>query len=343
MLSLLIFTFLFEIKIRNTLNRNRNIKIGMVVLLSLFALVWGLNFLKGLNLFKVEKKYNVIFEKVGGLENSTRVMLNGFQVGQVESVEFNTTTFNIHVGIVLSENIRIPLKSVARIVSSDLMGTKQVQLILYDTTAYHNFGDTLLPAIEKELREEVNAQIYPLREKAQELMMSFDSILIGVQAVFTKNTQEQIAEIFQNINKTIGSLEMVTLELSDFVHEEKGNISHIIRNVDSISLTLAKNTGKMNVIFENLAVFSDSLTKVDLASTIHEADLAFKNVRKISDKINNGEGSLGLLLNDTKLYTNLDKATKELELLLTDLRENPKRYVHVSMFGKKDKTKKKLE
>ncbi len=312
-------------------------------MLSLFALVWGLNFLKGLNLFKVEKKYNVIFEKVGGLENSTRVMLNGFQVGQVESVEFNTTTFNIHVGIVLSENIRIPLKSVARIVSSDLMGTKQVQLILYDTTAYHNFGDTLLPAIEKELREEVNAQIYPLRKKAQELMMSFDSILIGVQAVFTKNTQEQIAEIFQNINKTIGSLEMVTLELSDFVHEEKGNISNIIQNVDSISLTLANNTGKMNVIFENLAVFSDSLTKVDLASTIHEADLAFKNVREISDKINNGEGSLGLLLNDTKLYTNLDKATKELELLLTDLRENPKRYVHVSMFGKKDKTKKKLE
>ncbi|MEA3445130.1 MAG: MlaD family protein [Bacteroidota bacterium] len=318
------------------MNKYRNIKIGAIVLISLFVLIWGLNFLKGLSLFKEEKKYNVLYNKVGGLENSTRVMLNGFQIGQVESVSLDTSNFKIHVSIVLSEKVRIPVNSVARIVSSDLMGTKEVHLILYDTTAYYNFGDTLVSGLEKDLREEVNAQIYPLRQKAEELMMSFDSILVGVQSVFTKNTQKQIAEIFKNINLTISSLENVTDDLSEFVHEEKDNISSIIGNVDSLSASLVENTGEMNIIFDNLAAFSDSLSKVDIAGTIREADEAFKNVREITDKINTGHGSLGLLLNDTELYGNLTKASKELKFLLKDLRTNPKRYVHYSVFGRGD-------
>ncbi len=326
------------------MSKSRNIRIGLIILISLFILIWGLNFLKGLSLFKEEERYHVVYEKVGGLENSTRVMLNGFQVGQVESVSLDTESFMIHVSIVLSENIRIPKKSTARIISSDLMGTKEIHLILYDTSAFHNFGDTLLPDIEKELREEVNAQIYPLRQRAEELMLSFDSILIGVQSVFTKKTQKQIGEIFKNINLTISALEKVTNELSVFVHDEKDNVSSIIGNVDSISASLVSNTHEMNIIFDNLAAFSDSLSQVDIASTIREADIAFKNVREISDKINSGYGSLGLLLNDTKLYANLDKASKELELLLKDLRENPKRYVHYSVFGRGEtKTNKSVE
>ncbi|MCF8457828.1 MAG: MlaD family protein [Bacteroidales bacterium] len=326
------------------MSKFRNVKIGAIVLVSLFVLVWGLNFLKGLSLFKEEKRYNVVYTKVGGLENSTRVMLNGFQIGQVDEVKLNTSTFKIHVGIVLSENLRIPLKSVARIVSADLMGTKEVQLILYDTTAFHNFGDTLLPAFENDLREEVNAQIFPLRQKAEALMLSFDSLLGGVQAVFTPKTQSQIAQIFKNINLTISSLEMVAKELSGIIHEEKGSIASILQNVDSISTTLADNTGELNTIFDNLAVFSDSLSHLDLAAAVHEADLALKNVHEITNKINNGEGSLGLLLNDPKLYANLEKASKELELLMKDLRTNPKRYVHYSLFGKKaDKPQKNIE
>ena len=325
------------------MNKRKNIIIGAIVLVTLFIFIWGLNFLKGLSLFKEEQKYHVVYNKVGGLEASTRMMLNGYQIGQVEEVKFDTETFKIHVSLVMSENIRIPLKSVARIVSSDLMGTKEVHLILYDTTAFHNFGDTILPDIEKELREEVNAQIYPLRQKAEMLMLSFDSVLTGVQSVFTKKTQEDLAMIFKNINLTIESLEKVAEDMTHFVHEEKDNISSIINNVDSISEVLTNNTGKLNGIFDNVAAFSDSLAQLDLTNTIREADMAFKNVRQITDKINDGQGSLGLLLNDTKLYENLDKASTELNLLLKDLRANPKRYVHVSVFGRNEKSNKNVE
>lgn len=319
------------------MSKFKNIKIGAIVLVSLFILVWGLNFLKGLNLFKEEKKYNVVYNKVGGLENSTRVMLNGYQVGQVNEVSMNHSTFNIHVGIVLSENIRIPLKSVARIASSDLMGTKEIQLILYDTSAFHNFGDTLQSDLEKDLREEVNAQIFPLRQKAEALMLSFDSLLGGVQSILTPKAQSQIAQIFKNINLTVASLETVANEISGIMHQEKGSIASIIRNVDSISTALAGNTQQLNNLFNNLSTFSDSLSQLDIAGTIREADLALRNVHQITDKVNTGYGSLGLLLNDTKLYSNLEKASKELELLLKDLRHNPKRYVHYSVFGSKTK------
>lgn len=304
----------------------------------MFILVAGISFLKGLNLFKKEMKYYVVYDKIGGMEVSSRVMLRGYQVGQVSSIQFDTTDYrSLIVELVLTKNVKIPLNSIAEIVSADLMGTKEIHLIFNDTTAFQKDGDTLTDGIEADLREEVNAQILPLKKKAEDLMMSFDTLIVGVQSIFTHKTREHIAQIFANINNTIASLNNITAELDHFVKEEKGNVSHIISNIDSISSTLVSNTEEITNIFTNISVISDSLSKIDFANTLRQADEAFKDMKEITDKINSGEGTLGLLLNDTKLYTNLDKASEELNLLLEDLRENPKRYVHYSLFGKKDK------
>ena len=320
------------------MNKLRIIKIGTLVIFSLVVLIWGISYLKGLSLLKQERYYYGVYDKIGGLSVSSRIMLNGYQVGQVENIEFDTTDYrNLLVTMVLTENVKIPMKSIARIISSDLMGTKEINFIFYDTIPCHNPGDTILTEIEAELREEVNAQIAPLKKKATELIQSFDSVLIGVQSIFTNKTRDHIAMIFENIHTTIAQLTQITAQLDLFIKDEKGNISSIISNIDSISGTLANNTKEISNIFNNISTISDSLSRVDFAGTIEKANKAFTDISEITNKINSGEGTLGLLLNDTKLYNNLNKASEELDLLLKDLKENPKRYVHYSVFGGKEK------
>ena len=320
------------------MKKYRNIKIGAIFLVTLFLLVWGINFLKGLSLFKSENHYYVVYDKIGGMQVSNRIMLHGFQVGQVSKIEFDTIDYkSLIVELTLTKNVKIPVNSIAKIVSSDLMGTKEINLILSDSLRYYKENDTLVSDIESDLREEVNAQITPLKAKAEDLMASFDTLLIGVQSVFTNKTRQHIADIFSEINKTIRNLNNITNELDHFVKEEKGNVSDIISNIDSISGSLVSNTEEINNIFKNVSVISDSISKLDFATTLEQANEAFRDMKEITTKINSGEGSLGLLLNDTELYNNLDKASEELNLLLKDIRENPKRYVHYSLFGRREK------
>ena len=323
------------------MSKSRNIRIGGLVLLSLLILIWGISFLKGLSIFSKEQNYYAVYDKIGGLEVSSRIVLNGYQVGQVRAIEFDTTDYrNLVVKMVLNKDVKIPLKTTARIISADLMGTKAINLVFYDTIPCHSHGDTLVAGIETDLREEVNAQIYPLKQKAEALILSFDSLLVGVQSVFTNKTRAHISLIFENINNTIGSLNRISKDLDHFVHEEKENVSSIIGNIDSLSGSLLSNTKEINNIFSNLSSLTDTLSKIDFVTTMNNANNAFNDISEITNKINSGQGTLGLLLNDTELYNNLDKASEELNLLIKDLRENPKRYVHYSMFGRKDKKSK---
>ena len=321
--------------------------IGVFIVVILSVLVWGMNFLKGLNLFEQEKNYYAVYEKVGGLERSSRVMLNGFQVGQVKNIYFDTTDYkHLVVKMIVNQDIKIPLKSIAKIVSSDLMGTKEIQLIFSDSKELHTLGDTLDSDIEKELKEEVNAQIAPLRSKAEDLIRSFDSVLVGVQSVFTESTRENLRITFLHLNKTIKNLGVITEELSIFVKDEKGHVSDIFRNVDTLSLTLKNNSHEIDNIIQNLSDVSDSLNTVQFSETFRKAEEAFEDMSDIANKLNSPTGSLGKLINDPDLYINLEKSSKELEKLLKDFQENPDRYIQVSVFGgrnKNDKSAGKLE
>ncbi len=313
---------------------HKNTYIGFFAIVVLVILIWGISFLKGLSLFQAERNYYVVYEKVGGLQRSSAIMLKGYQVGQVQDIYFDTIDYqSIIVKLMVDQDIKIPLNSEARIVSSDLMGTKEIQFIFSESDSLHALGDTLKSGIEKELSEEVNAQIAPLKAKAEELISSFDSVLVGVNSVFTENTRESLRKTFLEINNTIKNLTVITEELSIFVENEMGHVANTFGNIDSVSQTLKANSGKIDNIISNLSVFSDSLSTADIASTIKEAESAFKEINMITEKINAGEGSLGLLINDEDLYLNMEKSTKELEILLKDIRENPKRYLNVSVFG----------
>lgn len=316
---------------------NRKTYIGIFVFVVITVFVWGYNFLKGHRILQPKLYYYAVYEKVGGLIPSAKVTLRGFKVGQVEEVYFDTTDFrHLIVQIYMTEDIKIPKGSVAKIVSADLMGTKEIQLEFSTLSSLHEPGDTLTAAVEKELMDEVNAQIAPLKFKAEELITSFDSVIIGVQSVFTEKTIENLKESFRALSESLVQIEGLTTDINQLFKNEKPHLQHIVKNLDSISTVLSQNSKNLNRMLGNLTNLSDSLATAPIKQTIAATEKAMLEVQSITEKINSNNSSLGKLVNEQELYINLNASVRSLDSLLIDMKANPGRYIHFSVFGKKD-------
>lgn len=314
---------------------NRKTYIGIFVFAIITVFIWGYNFLKGHRIFQPQLYYYAKYEKVGGLIPSAKVTLKGFKVGQVEQVYFDTSDFkHLIVQIYMTEEIRIPEGSVAKIVSADLMGTKEIQLEFSESSAIHAPGDTLTSDVEKELMDEVNAQIAPLKFKAEELITSFDSVIIGVQSVFTEKTIENLKESFRALSESLVEIEGISKEIGRFVKDEKVHVSHIIKNLDSLSTVLSNNSKNLNNMLANLSNLSDSIAAAPIKNTIALTEKAMFDVQQITRKLNSDSSSIGNLINQREFYNHLNASVVSLDSLLIDIKANPDRYIHFSVFGK---------
>lgn len=311
----------------------KEIKIGFVLLATLAVFIWGFSFLKGKNIFKPTATYYVIYEKVGGLEESAPVIVNGVKIGSVEDIRFMPDYRNIQVTLMLDRSYKVPRNSVAKIYSSDILGTKAIDLVLSSKLEYHISGDTLRSEIEPDLKEEINMQLVPLKLKAEELMGSIDSILVIVQTVFNENFQMNFKNSFDNISKAVVSLERSMYTIDTILTDENSKFSLIMANLESITSNFKNNNKEISQIFSNLSSITDSLAKADVQTTITNLNASLAKTNEILDKINSGEGSVGALLQDPALYENLAKASSSLDRLLIDFRNNPRRYVSVSLFN----------
>ena len=310
-----------------------NIKIGLLFLVSIMALIWGFNFLKGKNLLTKSRNYYVVYDKIGGLMKSSIVTINGFKVGQVVDIHFLPDfSGKLVVNFIMENEIEVPKNSVAKIYSSDLMGTKAITLIFTDSTNLAMSGDTLRSDIEKDLKEEVNAQMLPLKYKAEGLMGSIDSVLVVIQNIFTENTRDNLEQTFANINTTIINLEKTTFSINQFVDVEKEKLSNIFTNLDSITSIFNQSSDEFQNIITNFSDISDTLAAVQFALTINNANKTLLRINEIVARINSGEGTIGQMINDDKLYDNLNESGKQLANLLEDIRQNPKKYIHYSLF-----------
>ena len=198
-------------------------------------------------------------------------------------------------------------------------------------------GAILKSSIQGTLQEEVNMQILPMKRKAEDLMLSFDSVLTLVRTVFNANTQENLASSFESIKNTLNNLESTTFTLDTLFITQKSKLAAIFSNVESITLNIRENNNRITNVIKNFSNLSDTLAKADFARVIKNASDALSETNQVVNKINNGKGSLGLLLNNDAIYNKLDKASTELGQLLEDMKLNPKRYVHFSLFGGKQK------
>mgnify|MGYP006077480941 CR=1 FL=1 len=306
---------------------NKELKIGLVAVATIIALVFGVNYLKGINILNDNRNFYAVYENIGGLQVGSPVMVNGYQVGMVSDVFLLIEKDqNLLITINIEREFPIASNSICRIVNQDLMGTKAISLELGDSENKLAVGDTLTSGIEGTLQDEVNAQILPLKLKAEELIGSVDSVMMIVTAVLNKDTRENLRNSLQSLDKTFELMSLTMTKVDSMVDLNDDRIAKVIQNLESISSNLEGSNGEIKNILTNFSTLSDSLAKADVAKTL-------KNVSGIVAKINNGEGSIGLLLKDDKIYANFEKSTRELAALLEDIKKHPSRYVNFSIIG----------
>ncbi|MEE2931274.1 MAG: MlaD family protein [Bacteroidota bacterium] len=281
---------------------SKELLIGIIAVVSIFILVFGINFLKGMNLFEYNRNFYAIYDNIGGLQEGSAVSVHGFKVGVVGDILFSNE--NIHsliIAVNIDKKFNIPKNSVLKIVNQDLMGTKGISLILGDDKKMAQNGDTLFADIERSLKEEVNKQILPLKNKAEDLISSVDSIITVITAILDKDARKSLNNSLLSLDKTFSTMSNTMTQVNKIVHDNDENIERMINN---------------------LSTLSDELVTSRIPSLI-------SNLEEITTKINNSEGTLGQLVNQDEVYDNLKKTTKELSELVEDIKKNPKRYINI--------------
>jgi len=313
--------------------RYKPVLIGFTFILALVLIIWGYNFLKGKDIFKKQMIFYAKYDEVSGLEVANPVLINGYRVGQVNQLYFHPDmSGDIMVVLMLDKKFPIPKNSYARIISADIMGSKAVDLDLGDALELAKSGDTLFASLESSLKEEVNAQVQPIKRKAENLLSSIDSLVVAIQTVFNESAVDNLTSSFNDIRQTFANLKSTTSNIDTLVDQEGNRISSILENIDSLSFTLRENRENIAKIIANFETISDSLSQADIPGTFTRANKSLDNLDAILAKINKGEGTLGMLLHNDTLYMEINRSAEELNKLLEDIRLNPKRYVKFSLF-----------
>lgn len=306
---------------------SREVKIGFVAIITIAVLIWGWNFLKGVNIFKPTSKYYTVYNNIQGLIESGAVILNGYKVGHVSKITFNREDYSrIAVEVTLDENVRLPVGTALLIRSSSLVsGIKDVKIVLGEGPGFYEPGDTLAGAIEAELGDIIGT----IKDKAETVLTRVDSTLAAVNQVLDGPAR-------QHLKATLADLSVTAGQLSGSL-EPGGSLDRSFNNLASVSGNLKNNNENLSNTLQNLSSLSDSLEKADIRAVIEKADETFDKLEMTITKIQKGEGTAGKLVSNDSVYNNLNSALYSLDSLLIDLREHPKRYVHFSVFGKKDK------
>lgn len=306
-------------------------KIGIVIVFSLTTLIWGINYLKGRDIFRTEKVYVARYKNVGGLESSTIVLLNGLKIGYVRDIHFaEDYSGDLIVKIAVYNKFPLPVGTTAEIVSTDLLGSRVVQLNIGHSDQFYQNNDTLQTKVELDLKQQVSEQLAPIKEKAERLLVSLDSIVSSVSIILNSESRDNISKSIEQIGYTMSNLEHISKNLSDVVGAQKTNLSETITNFKDISQNMSTNSKKLDHIMDNFSSISDSLKSAELNQMIGNLNKAAENMQLVLGKINSSEGSLGLMVNDPRLYQNLNYTSENLNRLLVDLKQNPNRYVKFS-------------
>jgi len=310
-------------------------KVGILAAFSIALLIIGYNFLKGNAIFSSETVLYAKYSRVDGLAVSKPVLINGYQIGRVDKLQL-LPDGSILATLKIKGKYEIPRNSVAKLESTDLLGSKAIVMALGTGNDFAQDGDTLNANVQKGILETVQ----PVQKKAELIIGKMDSILTSVNSILNPNFQKNVDKSFNSIASTLSSLESTSKKVDNLVGSEGSRISAILANVEAISGNLKQNNAKISAILNNINSITDQVAAANFKQTIDNANKAVVDLQSIVGKINNGEGTLGLLVNDTKMYDNLNNASKSLDNLMIDLKANPKRYVHFSVFGggsKKDK------
>jgi phospholipid/cholesterol/gamma-HCH transport system substrate-binding protein len=305
-------------------------KIGALAAIAITLLILGFNFLKGKNLFEKEREIYAVFSKVEALNTSDPVRINGYQVGKVlEIEEVNPELTGIVVTIQITKDIRIPDNSYASI-SANPLGSTTINIIKGTSPNYLNEGDTLATVTSGGMLESIQNALTPTLDKVNGTLTSIDSLAEVFGGTLDPKTKASLQKMIANLETSTASLNAML--------SAQGSVGKTMQNMNAITANLNNNKDTINRILANVEKFSSNMSQLQLNETLQKLQQTADNLNSTIAKINSSEGTMGLLMNDKKLYNNLNASANSLNILLQDFRLHPKRYVHVSVFGKKDKT-----
>ncbi|MDN3594000.1 MlaD family protein [Zunongwangia endophytica] len=300
---------------------SKEVKTAILAIVAIVLLIFGYSFLKGKNLLDSSRTFYAIYDDVEGLSPSSAVTINGLKVGQVTNIDFFNEVGQLVVTFTVEKDFTFSKNSTAKVYGGGIIGGKSLAIVPeYEKGKMAQTGDTLDSNVEEGIMELVNERLTPLQQKLERTVVSADSLLTSINDVLNDSTTENINNTFKNLNATMRSLKNTSGSLEGIV---QGNAENLNKTFDNL-----------NKMSGNFKTVSDSLKAINLGQITDDLETVVADFRNIADNLNNGQGTAGKLLNDDKVYNNLDRATHQLEELLQDIKLNPKRYVHFSVFGK---------
>lgn len=301
-------------------------KIGIFGLIVLVILFFGIKFLKGSDIFQKENVYQAEFNNVGGMLVSSNVVINGLRVGYVKDIEpMNERADKFLVTFVVNSDIKIPEDSRIFLYSADLLGSKALKLQLGSSNKTIEDGGTIASGTELGLLDNLGASLSPM-------MNNLDSILTSLNNILNAQSQNSLQNTITNLESTTSKLNNISANLDDLMSEEKSKLAKIIENAESITSNIQNNNAKLSNIIANVDNIVDSAAKANIGTTLIETGKSIEKLNTVLGVIEKGKGNVGLLINDDELYKSLDNSAKNLNKLIEDIKENPKKYINVSVF-----------
>lgn len=303
-------------------------KVGLLAVISIMLFIFGYNYLMGNNLLKSSRSFYAVYDNVEGLSKSSPVTINGLKVGSVTDITFLNNSGKLVVSMNINNDFDFSSNSVAKIYGGNLIGSKSMAIEpVYNQNNLAKSGDTLPGKIDPGLLELVNNRLTPLQARVETAVKDVDTLLTSVNKILDPDTQLSIQKSFKNINTTFKSLKEASENINNIVIDNQQNIK--------------KSFDNFNVTTQNLERMSDSISKIEFNKISQDLKASITNIKDVTEKIRSNDGTLGKLMNDDKLYNNLESASNEMDELLNDIKTNPKRYIHFSIFGRKNEPYKK--
>ena len=307
---------------------SKEIRTGIVAIFTIVVLIYGINYLKGLNILDKNRIFHAKYDNIDGLLKGSVISLNGFNVGIVSNISLQSDN-SLLVSVKINEDFDVPANSILKISNQDLMGTKGISVILGNSDLLAKNNDTLIAEIENSLQDEVNKQILPLKNKAEGLISSVDSLMVIFTSVLNTDARKNLASSFKNLDETFVLMSESMKELNKLVVNNEKNISNSIKNFESITGNISNNNESIENILKKMSSISDSVSSKDIGDII-------KNLNNITNKISVGQGNLGLLNSDDQLYRNIEKTTNDISILVEEIKKDPKKYFNFSVLGNRN-------
>ncbi len=309
---------------------SKEIKVGLLALVAGIVLYIGFNYLKGIEFLSNTNTYYAKYDRIDGLQVSNPVQINGMPIGRVSSIEILQEEKNqLLVGVEVRKDIMVGIETVAFLTDGDLLGGKVIELQISKNPPLLEDGAYIHSDTGKGLTD-------LMKEKALPVLANFDSTILTINQLASEYKGMSV-----EVRKTMQNLEGATKQVDLMLEENRARISKILKTVDELSKSLAETEKEIKPLISNIKTLSDSLNNAPIAATVVETKAILSQLKESLEALNNAEGTMGLMLKDDSLYRNMNQTIRDLDNLFIDMKDKPKRYVHFSVFGKKDKDKKK--